>query len=261
MRRSFVAAAVVLASIAAIARGESKGKDVDYKHGEVALRGYLACDESVSEKRPGVLVVHEWWGLGDYEKSRAEQLEKLGYVAFALDMYGAGIKTNDPAEAGKYAGALKGDRKLMRARAEAGLEILKSNPHVDATRLAAIGYCFGGTTVLELARGGAPLAGVVSFHGDLGTPNPDDAKAFKGKVLVCNGGDDGFVTQKDITAFEDEMRKAGIDWQFISYGGAVHAFTNPEADKHGIKGIGYNAAADRRSWDAMKTFFGEIFKK
>jgi dienelactone hydrolase len=191
---------------------------------------------------------------------RVEKLAEAGYVALAIDMYGQGIRPKTPEECGKQAGIYRGDRALMRARARAGLDELLKNPLVDPSRVAAIGYCFGGGVALELARSGAPLAGVVSFHGNLDTPNPDDARQIKGKILVCHGADDPFVTAEQVTAFEKEMRDAKVDWQLIKYGNAVHSFTRPDSGDDPSKGAAYNAAADRRSWAAMLAFFGEIFQ-
>ncbi|MEW6003270.1 MAG: dienelactone hydrolase family protein [Nitrospirota bacterium] len=233
---------------------------IEYKHDQTMLEGYLAYDDSMKGKRPGILVVHEWWGLNPYIKKRAEQLAELGYLAFAIDMYGKGVRAKDAREAASMSGIYLANRQLMRSRAEAGLEVLLKNELVDVKRIAAIGYCFGGTTVLELARGGADIAGVVSFHGGLDTPNPGDARNIKGKILALHGADDPFVTVEQIAAFQDEMRKAGVDWQMVYYGGAVHSFTNPEADNYGIKGVAYNKKADRRSWEAMKIFFSERFR-
>ena len=233
---------------------------IEYKHGDVVLEGYLAYDDSTQDKRPGVLVVHEWTGHNPYVRKRAEQLAGLGYVAFALDMYGKGVQAKDAKEAAQLASTYKNDRKLMRARANAGLDVLRKQPLVDTERLAAIGYCFGGTTVLELARGGADLAGVVSFHGDLATPTPEDARNIKGKVLALHGADDPFVPPAVVAAFEEEMRKGGVDWQLVKYGGAVHSFTNPGAGNDNSRGAAYNEKADHRSWEAMKVFFAEILK-
>jgi dienelactone hydrolase len=242
------------------ARAEMKTEVVEYRHGDVVLEGYLAYDDSFQGKRPGVLVVHEWYGHTPYVRKRAEQLARLGFVAFASDMYGKGVLAKDAKEAAALAGIYMGDRKLMRARAAAGLDVLRRRPEVDPARLAAIGYCFGGTTVLELARSGADLASVVSFHGLLNTPNPGDARNIKGKVLVLHGGDDPFVPMKQVEAFQEEMRKGGVDWEFVTYGGAVHRFTNPEAGSDNSKGVAYNELADRRSWQAMKAFFAETLK-
>jgi dienelactone hydrolase len=242
------------------AQAEIRTERIEYRHGDAVLAGYLAYDAAVTGKRPGVLVVHEWWGVNDYAKRRVEQLARLGYVAFALDMYGGGISTTDPKEAERLAGLFRNDRPLGRARAATGLEVLRKRPQVDPARIAAIGYCFGGTVVLEMARSGADLKGVASFHGGLATPNPADARNIKGKVLVLHGADDTFESAAEIAAFQEEMRQAKVDWQMVYYGGAVHSFTNPNAGKAGIKGVAYDEAADRRSWQTMRDFFDEIFK-
>jgi dienelactone hydrolase len=253
--------AIVLLAGAAMAQAKIHTEEIDYKHGDVVLQGYLAYDDAITGKRPGVLIVHEWTGHNPYVRKRAEQLSELGYVAFALDMYGKGVQAKDAQEAGKMAGVYKNDRKLMRARAGAGLDVLVKQDLVDPKQVAAIGYCFGGTTVLELARGGADLAGVVSFHGDLATPTPEDAKNIKGKVLALHGADDPFVPEKVVEAFRSEMRKGAVDWELVEYGNAVHSFTNPGAGKDNSKGAAYNEKADKRSWQAMRDLFGEIFKK
>ena len=233
---------------------------IEYTHGNAVLEGYLAYDDAVQGQRPGVLVVHDWTGLRENPKKRAEELAGLGYTAFAVDMYGKGIRPTDPKEAGAQASLYKNDRKLMRERAKAGLGVLLKQPQTDPSRVAAIGYCFGGTTVLELARSGADLRGVVSFHGGLSTPTPEDAKNIKGKVLVLHGADDPYAPKEEVLALEDEMRKAGVDYQVHLYGGAVHSFTIPEAGNDNSKGAAYNASADKRSWEAMKQFFGEILR-
>lgn len=232
---------------------------VEYKHGNTVLEGYLAYDDAIKGQRPGVMVVHEWTGLGPYVKQRSEQLAKLGYVAFAVDMYGKGIRPTNPKEAAAQANIYKSDRKLMRDRAAAGLKVLQANKLTDKNRIAAIGYCFGGTTVLELARSGANVAGVVSFHGNLDTPNLQDAKNIKGKVLVLHGANDPLVPKEQVDTFENEMRQANVDWELVKYGGAVHSFTNPEAGNDASKGAAYNATADRRSFADMRQFFAEIF--
>jgi len=242
------------------AHAAMKVETVEYRHGDTVLEGYMAYDDAFQGKRPGVLVVHEWWGQNDYVRKRAERLARLGFVAFALDMYGKGKATRDAKEAAQWSGAFKADRKFGRARAAAGLDVLMKHPLVDGKRVAAIGYCFGGTVVLEMARGGANLAGVASFHGGLDAQNPAEPGSLKAKVLVLHGGDDPFVPQAQLAAFEDEMRKAGADWQVHVYGGAVHAFTNPEADGFGLKGAAYNENADRRSWEDMRVFLAEIFR-
>jgi dienelactone hydrolase len=258
MRQIFLL--LTLLCLAVTAEAAVKTKTIEYKQGDAVLEGYLAWDDATKVKRPGVLIVHEWTGINAHMKQRAEMLAKLGYVAFAADIYGKGVRPAAQADAAKTAGVYKNDRTLMRTRARAGLEELKKQKLVDPQRLAAVGYCFGGTTVLELARDGADLRGVVSFHGGLSTPTPQDARSIKGKVLALHGADDPFVNADEVAAFQDEMRKGGVDWQFVSYGNAVHSFTNKEAGNDNSKGAAYNEKADRRSWEAMKTFFGEIFK-
>jgi len=247
-------------SCAMTVRAAIHTETVEYKQGDTTLEGFVAYDDAIQGKRPGVLVVHQWMGLTDYEKHRAEMLAQLGYVAFCADIYGKGVRPQSPAEAGAQAGKYKSDRQLLRARVNAGLDALRQQPLVDSKRIAAIGYCFGGTTVLELARSGADVAGVVSFHGGLDAPDPADGKNIKCEVLVCHGADDPFSSPQDIAAFENEMRKGDVDWQFIQYGGAVHSFTQPMAGNDNSKGAAYNEKADKRSWEAMKQFFTEIFK-
>jgi dienelactone hydrolase len=251
-------AIVLLTSVQALAA--VKTKVVEYKHGNTVLEGYLAYDDAIKEKRPGVLVVHEWNGLQNYVKKRTEELAKLGYVAFAIDMYGKGIRPKNPQESGAQAKIYRDNRKLMRERANAGLEVLQKNSLTDVKRIAAIGYCFGGGTVLELARSGANIAGVVSFHGSLDTPNPKDAQNIKARVLVLHGANDPLVPQEQVKAFEKEMQQAQVNWQLISYPGAVHSFTNPEAGNDASKGVAYNQNADNKSWQAMKDFFAQIFR-
>ena len=238
-----------------MASGAVKTRTVDYEQGGVKLQGFLAWDDAAQGKRPGVIVCPEWWGLNDYAKYRAEKLAQLGYVALAVDLYGDGKTTEDPKQAGTWAGALKGNRALLRERVNAGLAELKKNESVDPQKLAAIGYCFGGTTAIELGRSGADVKAIVTFHAGLDSPSPADGKNIKARLLVCHGGNDGFTSEKDLDAFENEMRENHVDWQMNIYGGAVHSFTNPNADKHGIAGIAYNAEADRRSWQAMQEFF------
>jgi dienelactone hydrolase len=240
-------------------RAAIQTQTIDYKQGDATLEGFLACDDSISGKRPGVLIVHQWQGITDYEKMRARMLAEMGYVAFCADIYGKDNRPRNPKEAGALAGKFKSDRKLLRARVNAGLDELKENELVDPDRIAAIGYCFGGTTVLELARSGAQLNGVVSFHGGLDSPTPADGKNIKCKVLVLAGADDPFQKPADLAAFEQEMRDSKVDWQIVFYGGAVHAFTEADADKLNLPGAKYNEKADKRSWQAMKDFFAEIF--
>ncbi|MBX7257053.1 MAG: dienelactone hydrolase family protein [Candidatus Hydrogenedentes bacterium] len=236
-----------------------KTESVEYKDGDTLLEGYIAYDDASTDKRPGILIVHAWWGLGNQSKDTAKRLAELGYVGFAVDMYGKGVLAKTRDEAMKLSGPFREDRALMRRRVKAALETLKKNPLVDTSRIAALGYCFGGTTVLELARSGEPIQGVVSFHGGLNTPNVEDAKNIKTKVLVLHGADDPAVPQEEVLAFQDEMRKANVDWQMIAYGGAVHSFSDPEANSPPTSV--YNEKAARRSWEAMKQFLSEIFAR
>ena len=237
-----------------------KTETVEYKQGNIILEGYLAYDEGLIGKRPGVIVVHDWLGISAATRKRAEQLAELGYVVLAADIYGKGIRPANAQEAQTEAMKYYKDRKLLRDRVRAGLDFLSSQTMVDTARLSVIGYCFGGAGALELARSGAPLKGIVTFHGSLSTPTPDDAKNIRGKVLVLHGADDPFVKQADVTAFMDEMRKGGVDWQLVQYGGAVHSFTDMRAGSDNTKGGAYNEAADRRSWQAMKYFLMEVFQ-
>ncbi|HVT87854.1 MAG TPA: dienelactone hydrolase family protein [Tepidisphaeraceae bacterium] len=257
--KRFSAAALVLC-ITSNLLGAIKTKTIEYKQGDTTLEGYLAYDDSTIAKRPAVIVIHEWWGNNSYSHKRAEMLAQLGYVGFAIDMYGKGMQTDDAAKAGEWSGAIKKDPKTAFARIQAGMDQLKAQPMVDMTHVAAIGYCFGGSCVLNMARTNMPILGVVSFHGDL-SPLDTPSQNIKPKILVCNGADDSFVPAAAVQSFEDEMRKAGADWQFINYSSAHHAFTNPDADSHKIPNISYNKAADERSWRAMKDFLTELFGK
>jgi dienelactone hydrolase len=236
-----------------------KAESIEYRDGDVTLKGYVAFDDQTAQKRPGILVMPEAFGLGAHAKERANRLAALGYVALAADPYGNGLEVTDLQEAIKHASALREDPAKFRRRARVALDKLASLPQVDANQLAMIGYCMGGTFSLELARDGAPLKGVISFHGGLETQRPAGAGQVKAKVLVCHGADDPFVPPAQVNAFAEEMTKAGADWQIISYGGTVHSFTNPNAGSVGMPGIAYNKQTDERSWKAMRTFFDEIF--
>lgn len=233
---------------------------IEYKQGDTVLEGWLTYDVSSSQRRPGVLIIHQWRGLGEYEKKRAEMLAKLGYTALCADVYGKGVRPANAQEAGAEAGKYKADRALLRLRVAAALDVLRKHERTDPKRLVAIGYCFGGTAVIELARSGAELSGVVSFHGGLDSPAPADGKNIKCKVLALHGADDPFVKPDDLTAFEREMREGGVDWQLVQYGGAVHSFTDWNAGSDNARGAAYNERADRRSWDDMLQFFAEAFK-
>ena len=234
-------------------------QSVTYQHDNVTLEGYLAFDDSIKGKRPGVLVVHEWWGLNDYARKRAAQLAGMGYVAFAVDMYGKGKVTSHPKEAGEWMKEITGNVETWGRRAMAGLQVLEKDPRTDPNRIAAIGYCFGGATVQQLAYSGANLRGVVSFHGSPLPPTGDQAKKGKAKILICHGAADPMVKPEVIQNYVAAMETSGLDWQMIFYGGAKHSFTNPDADKAGMEGLKYSKSADKRSWEHMKIFFKEIF--
>jgi dienelactone hydrolase len=234
---------------------------VTYRAGDTTLRGFLATT-ATQDARPGVLVVHEWWGVNDYIRRRARMLAELGYTALAVDMYGDGRVADNPAEAGALMTAVVNDRKAAEARFAAGFDLLKAQPGTDGNRIAAIGYCFGGAVVLHAARLGLPLRGVVSFHGALGsmhTPTPGGVRA---KILVCHGAVDSLVPDSDVAAFKHEMDQARADYRFVTYDNALHGFTNPDADSNGKKygiPLAYDAVADQRSWRDMREFLTRIF--
>lgn len=235
-------------------------RDVVYRSGEVECEGFHVYDDEVKGKRPGVLIVHQWTGLSENEKMRARMMAELGYNVFAVDVYGKGVRPKPPGS-GEVAGGFKKDRALFRERMVAGLMFLKVDERTDGSRLAAVGYCFGGMGVLELARSGLDLKGVVSFHGSLGAAEGMGAEKgkVKAKVLCLHGAIDPFVPREELEGFEKEMEGAGVDWQLVSFGGAVHAFTQKSAGDDVTKGAAYNAAADVRSWEYMEEFLEEIF--
>jgi dienelactone hydrolase len=257
--KSPLAALLLAAALAAPAAAAIKTETVKYKAGETNLVGYLAYDDAAKDTRPGVIVVHEWWGLNDYAKKRAEMLAKEGYVGFALDMYGDGKVTEHPEEAGPWASAVRAQAGVAKQRFMAAYDLIKANPRVDPTRLAAIGYCFGGAVVLSMAEEGADLRGVASFHGALPQEPVAAGTAVKAKFLVAHGSDDSLIPADQVATFINNLKAANADFQFIQYSGARHGFTNPDAGKYGMQPIAYNEAADRRSWQALRGFFGEIF--
>ncbi|QVL30438.1 dienelactone hydrolase family protein [Telmatocola sphagniphila] len=256
-----ILSAMVILFGASLVRAEVKTRTIEYTYEGTKLVGFLAYDDAHKDKKPGVLVVHEWWGLNDYAKERAKALAKLGYVAFCPDMYGEGATTEHPEDAGKMSTLVRNNVKIWQGRANAGLKILASQPEVDSSKLAAIGYCFGGSTALELAYSGANLKAVCTFHAGLPTPSETDAKAIKAKVLVCNGADDTFVSAASIKNFKAALTQAGVDLQFENYPGAVHSFTVAEADKRKLPGMAYNKAADEKSWQQMQDLFHKVFAK
>lgn len=237
-------------------------KEVSYQQGDTVMKGLVAYDDSIQGDRPGILVVHEWWGHNSYARKRAKMLAELGYTALAVDMYGDGKTADHPDDAGKFAGAVGGNLPLAKARFDAAIEKLKQQNNVDSEKLAAIGYCFGGGIVINMARMGTKLDGVVSFHGSIGTKTPAKEGDIKTRIRVFNGADDTFVTAEQIEAFETEMSEAGADYKFVNYPDTKHSFTNPDADKVGKKfnlPLEYNKKADEDSWKAMQVFFKDIF--
>jgi dienelactone hydrolase len=243
---------------ASLAAAEVKTKTVEYTHGETVLTGLLAWDDAAEGPRPGVLVVHEWWGLNDYAKSRAEQLAAEGYVAFALDMYGGNKVTTHPDEASEWMTQITSNTDAWTRRAQLGLEILQSQEQVAAGKTAAIGYCFGGSTVMQMAYAGTDLDAVVSFHGSL-PPAPDTVTSIAPKVLAAHGRDDEFVPPERVDAFQQSLDRAQADWELMIFSGTRHSFTNPGAGDYGIDNLAYNERADQRSWAAMLRLFGEVF--
>ena len=259
-RSAIVALLMSCATLSSLA--EIKGEEVEYTSDGVTMKGFIAFDDAVKGKRPGVLVVHEWWGLNDYARNRARMLAGLGYTALAVDMYGDGETASHPDDAGKFAGEVFKNLPEAKARFTAALELLKRQETVDPSNVAAIGYCFGGGIVLHMARMGVDLKGVASFHGSLATQAPAKKGDVKAKILVCNGGDDPFVSKDDIAAVKKEMHDAQADLTFKSYPGAKHSFTNPAASEAGKKfnlPLAYNEKADKASWNDLKAFFKKIF--
>ncbi len=254
---------IVLAS-AAFGKPKIEGRPVEYSAGGVTLKGYLAYDENVKGKRPGVIVVHEWWGQNEYVRKRARMLAELGYTALALDMYGEGRVADHPDDAKKFTSEVMKNFPVAKERFLAAVELLKKDPTVDPGRIAAIGYCFGGGVVLNMARQGVDLKGIASFHGGLANVNPGEPEHIKAAVRVYNGADDKFVTPEQIEALRKEMAEEKVNFKFVNYPGAVHGFTNPEATELGKKlkmaGYAYNAKADKESWKDLQAFLKEIFK-
>jgi dienelactone hydrolase len=243
------------------AQAAVKTKAVTYSHDGVALKGYLVWDDAQTGKRPGVLVVHEWWGINDYAKKRAEQLAGMGYVAFACDMYGDGKLVDNPKDAGMLANGLRKDHKTWMGRANAAVKVLQDDPNVDPKKIAAIGYCFGGSTALELAHTAGPIAAAVGFHSALPPVDAAKAKNIKARILIAHGADDKFISDESIQKTKDAYDAAKVNYRFVAYPGAVHSYTVPDADARMLAGMRYNADADRQSWADMTKLFVETFGK
>lgn len=257
--------AFVLLALTGLSQAAIKTQEIPYQSADgTKLIGYYAYDDSIKGARPGIVVVHEWWGLNEYAKRRARDLAALGYSALAIDMYGEGKNTEHPKDAMAFMQEATKNSAAASARFKAGLDLLKKQPQTDPNKLAAIGYCFGGKVVLDAARQGVPLAGVVTFHGALAATTPATPGSVKAKILVEHGAMDTMVTAENVSAFKAEMDKAGADYKFVSLQGAKHGFSNPDADRlghgdHGGPDIGYNKAADESSWADMQAFFKKLF--
>jgi dienelactone hydrolase len=248
--------------IASTSHAEVITKEIDYKTGDTIMKGMLAYDDAIKGKRPGVLIVHEWWGHNKHARDKAAMLAKEGYVAFAVDMYGNGQTADHPDDAGKFSSAVAGNMPLAKARFEAAMDTLKAQENVESDKLAAMGYCFGGGVVLNMARMGVELRGVSSFHGSIATKSPAKKGDIKTRVRVFNGAADPFVKSEQIAALKKEMKNAGVDFEFVNYPGVKHSFTNPAADATGKKfglPLEYNIEADKDSWQKNLEFFKEIF--
>lgn len=255
-------AALVLTVFAATSFAAIKTEGVSYKANDITLKGFIAYDDAIKGKRPGVLVVHEWWGHNEHARDSARKLAQLGYTALAVDMYGDGKTADHPKQAGEFASAVGGNPPLMKARFDAARRMLAKHQTVDPKHIAAIGYCFGGSVVLEMARQGADLAAVASFHGALATKNPAQAGKTKAKVLVMTGGDDAMIKPESVEAFEKEMKAAKVDYKVVVYPGAKHSFTNPAADENARKfdlPMAYDPQADSASWKELKEFLARAF--
>ncbi len=252
-------ATILFFGLAVAVQAAVKTETVNFSDGDEQYQGYIAYDDAIQGKRPGVMVVHEWWGLGDYEKRRARELAALGYVALAMDMYGKGKHTDNPEQAKTWMQAVTADVEWWREHAAMGVDILRKHALVDAGKIAAIGYCFGGGTMLQMAYGGTGIAGVVSFHGALPVADKEALASIRTKLLVLHGDADPFVRDEIEAQFRKALASSSADWQMINYGGVRHSFTNPAADARGMDALKYDAIADQRSWQAMQAFFTEIF--
>jgi dienelactone hydrolase len=263
--RKLLAGALIVFMGMGTAFAAVKGEEVRYKAGDVNLKGYIAYDDAVKGARPGVIVVHEWWGHNEHARNQARRLAALGYTAIAVDMFGDGKTANHPDDAKKFAGAATGDAAVMKARFDAARDTLRKHKTVDGKQLAAIGYCMGGYVVLEMARAGENLNGVATFHGNISTKNPAQPGKVKARVLVMNGADDPFVSPETVEKFKKEMEAAKVSYKFVNYPGTKHSFTNPDADanakKFNMPALAYNAAADKESFTELERFLKDVFKK
>jgi len=263
MTRTTLMAAAAALAISGTARAEVKTQEIEYEQGDTVLQGFLAYDDAAKGKRPGILVVHEWWGNNDHARNAATKLAKAGYVGFALDMFGKGKVTTHPEDAKAFVGEATKDPEVKKARFDAALRVLKEQQQVDAKRIGVIGYCFGGGVALDMARAGEDLKALATFHGSLkSSEEPAKKGTFEPReVLVQTGGADPMVTKDQVKALEQELKAAGVKVEVITYPGAKHGFTNPAADQAGIEGIAYDAAADRQSWDAMLKYMKRVLGK
>ena len=255
--------AVAMFFISSLAQAVVQGEEITYTDNGTVLKGYIAYDDAIHDKRPGVLVVHEWWGHDEYARKRARMLAELGYTALALDMFGEGKRAHHPDEAAKYSGELKENLSLAKARFESAMQYLKQQENVDATNIAALGYCFGGSVALEMARLGEDLKGVASFHGGLATEHPAQRGKVRAKIISFTGTADPMIPAEQVAAFKQEMEEAGVNYKVVTFAGAKHSFTNPAADEYGRRfnlPLVYDAAADKASWEETKRFLSDVFK-
>jgi dienelactone hydrolase len=245
--------------MASLTNAAIKTETVTYKEGQAELEGYIAYDDTKTSPMPAVIIVHDWMGPGEYTQMRAKQLAELGYYAFAADIYGKSVRPKNAEEAGKIAGEFRnGDRRLLRARGKAAYDFVKKQKQVQKSKISAMGYCFGGSAVLEMGRAGLPLKGILSFHGGLSNPHPEDTKNIKSKLLVMHGAIDPYVSAEEVASFKKELYDAKIDYELIMYSGAVHAFTQKHVGNNIKSGAAYNESANRRSFESMKDFLTEV---
>ncbi len=258
--RTKMLAAIVACALTGTAEAKVKTKEIEYKQGDTTLQGFLAWDDAAKGKRPGVLVVHEWWGHNQHARNQAIRLAKAAYVGFALDLYGKGKVTTHPQDAKRFVMEATKDPQILAARFDAALDVLKKQPQVDAEKIGVVGYCFGGGVALNMARAGEDLAGVATFHASLAPSGaPAQPGTVKAHILVQTGGADPNIPKEQVEAFEKEMKDAGVDARVIVYPNAKHSFTNPDADKAGMAALAYDPQADKQSWAEAVKFFKQVF--